>query len=50
MATCPPITAHWRHLANTIKHVHPSAHLSPQPKRQINRLGRLCTANGSKCL
>jgi len=31
---CPQGRAHWRHLANTIKLVLPSAHLSPQPKRQ----------------
>jgi len=29
--------AHWRHLANMIELRLPSAHPSPQPKRQINR-------------
>jgi len=32
--------AHWRHLANTTKRVLPLAHLSPQPKRQIDRFSR----------
>jgi len=27
-ATCPSIRAHWRHLADTIELVHPSAHSS----------------------
>jgi len=49
-ATCPPVRAHWRYLANTIEFVHPTAHSSPQPKRQIDRLSRFCTANGRKCL
>jgi len=30
--TCPPMTAHWRHLANTIEFVLLSAHPSPQIK------------------
>jgi len=34
---CPPMWAHWRHLANTIKLVLPSAYPSPQPKRQIDQ-------------
>jgi len=38
MPTCPPVWAHWRHLANTIELVLPSAHPSAQPKRQIDRL------------
>jgi len=42
--------AHWRHLANTIEPVHPSAHSSPQPKRQMDRFSRFCTAYGTKCL
>ena len=42
--------AHWRHLANTIELVHPSAHSSPQPKRQMDRFSRFCTAYGTKCL
>jgi len=32
--------AHWRHLANAIELVHPSAHSSSQPKRQIDRFSR----------
>jgi len=35
---CPPVRAHWRHLANTIEPVLPSAHPSPQPKRKIDRV------------
>ena len=42
-ATCPSIRAHWRHLANTIELVHPSAHSIPQSKRQMNRFSRFCT-------
>ena len=38
MPTCPPMWAHWCHLANTIELVLPSAHPSAQPKRQIDRL------------
>jgi len=34
-AKCRP--AHWRHLANTTELVLPSAHLNPQPKRQIDQ-------------
>jgi len=34
------MTAHWRHLANMIEPVHPSAHSSPQPKRQMDRFSR----------
>jgi len=45
---CPAVRAHWRHLANTIELVLPSAHQSPQPKRQIDRFGRFCTALGRK--
>jgi len=33
---CPPMWAHWRHLANTIELVLPSAHPSTQLKRQID--------------
>ena len=40
---CPYERAYWRHLANAIELVLPSTHPSPQPKRQINRLIRLCT-------
>jgi len=42
--------AHWRHLANTIELVHPSVNSSPQPKRQMDRFSRFCTAYGTKCL
>jgi len=49
-ATCPSTMAHWRHLANTIELVHPSAHSSPQSKRQMDRFSRFCTAYGRKCL
>jgi len=34
---CSPMREHWRNLANTIELVHPSAHWSAQPKRQIDR-------------
>ena len=37
---CPHGRAHWRHLANTIELVLPSAHPSPQPKGQIDRFSR----------
>ena len=47
---CPLMTADWRHLANTIELVHPSAHSSRQPKRQMDRFSRFCTAHGRKCL
>jgi len=36
-----PGGANWRHLANTIELVLPSAYLSPQPKGQIDRFSRL---------
>jgi len=44
--------AHLRHLENTIElvFVHPSAHWSPQPKWQVDRFSRFCTAYGTKCL
>jgi len=44
---------YWRHLANTIitiQLVLPSAHPSPQPKRQVDRFSRFCTAHGVKSL
>jgi len=47
---CPPMTARWRHLANTIELVFHSAHPSRQPKRQIDRFSRFCTAHGKKSL
>jgi len=37
-------------LANTTKLVLPSAHLSPQPKRQIDQFSRFCTAHRRKSL
>jgi len=49
-ATCPSTRAHWRHLANMIELVHPSAHSSPQSKRQMDKFSRFCTAYGRKCL
>jgi len=42
--------AHWRHLANTMELVLPLPHPSPQPKRQIDRFIRYCTARGRKSL
>jgi len=42
--------AHWRHLANVIKLVLPSAQPSPQPNRQIDRFSRFCTARGRKSI
>jgi len=47
---CPPMRVHWRHLANTIELMLPSAHPSPQPKRKIDRFSRFCTAHGRKSL
>jgi len=47
---CPHWRAHWRHLANTIELLLPSAHPSPQRKRQIDRFSRFCTAHGRKSL
>ena len=49
-ATCPSLRARWRHLANAIELVHPSAHSSPQPIRQMDRFSRFCSAYGRKCL
>jgi len=46
----PPMRARWRHLVNPIELVLPSAHPSPQPKRQINRFSLICTANSRKSL
>ena len=48
MAKCR--RAHCRHLANVIELVLPSVHPSPQPKRQVDRLGRLYTAHCIKSL
>jgi len=45
---CPPIWPHWRHLANMIELMLPSAHPSAQPKRQIDWFSRFCTAHGRK--
>jgi len=47
---CPQVRAHWRHLVNTIELVLPSTLPSPQPKRQIDRFSRFCTAHDRKCL
>ena len=40
MSMCPPMWAHWRHLANTTELVLPLVHSRPQPKRQIDRFSR----------
>jgi len=32
---CPPVWAHWRHLANTMELVRPSAHPSPKPNSKL---------------
>ena len=45
-AMCPHMRAHWRHLANVIELVLPSAHPNLQPKRQIDRFSHFCTAHG----
>jgi len=45
---CPHKRTYWRHLANTIELLLPSAHPSPQPKRQIDRFSRFCAAHGRK--
>jgi len=45
-----PMWTHWRHLANTIELVLPSAHPSPQPKWQIDRFSCFCAAYGRKFL
>jgi len=44
--TCPPMRAHWRHLANTVELVLPLAHPNPQPKWQIDLFSHFCTAHG----
>ena len=41
---------HWCHLTNTIEFVLPSAHPSPQHKRQIHRCSCFCTAHSRKSL
>ena len=43
---CPPTRASWRHLAYMTEIVFPSAHPSPQHKRQIDRFSHFCTAPG----
>ena len=61
MAECHWV--HWRHLPNTIEAVHTGASWqmrlnlcftrstpSPQPKRQIDRFSRFCTAHGRTSL
>ena len=40
--------AHWHHLANTIELVLPSAHPSPQSKRQVDWFSHFCTPH-AKC-
>ena len=40
------MSAHWRHLANTIEPVLPLAHQSPQPRQQIDRFSHFRTAHG----
>jgi len=47
---CPPMWAHWHHLANMIELVLPSAYPHQQPKRQIDRFGCFCTAHGKRSL
>ena len=42
--------AHWHHTANMIEIVLPSAYPSPQPKQQIDRFSRFCTAHSRKSL
>jgi len=42
--------AHWHHLANTTELVFSSVHPSLQPKRQMDRFSRFCTAHGRKSL
>jgi len=41
---CPPTREHWRHMANTIELVLPSACPSPQPKWQIDRFNPAISA------
>jgi len=43
---CPFMRAYWCNLANTTKLVLPSAHLSAQPKRQIDRFSHFCITHG----
>ena len=47
---CPPMWVHWRHLANTIELLLPSAQPSPQPKWQIDLFSLFCTAHGRKSI
>jgi len=47
---CPHMWALWRHLANMIELVLPSANPSQQSKHQIDRFSRFCTAHGKKSL
>jgi len=42
---CLPIWARWRHLANAVEFVLPSALASPQRKWQIDRFSHFCTAH-----
>jgi len=43
---CHPMWSHCRHVANMTQLVLPSTHPSWQPKRQIDRFSRFCTAHG----
>ena len=45
---CPPMRTHWRHMEITTEFVLPLAHPCPQPKQQIDRFSRFCTAQGRK--
>jgi len=47
---CPPMWAHWCHLANTTELVLLSYHPNPQPKQQVERFSRFCTADCRKSL
>ena len=40
---CHSMRARWRHVAGTTELMLPSAHPSPEPKRQIDRFRRFCT-------
>ena len=40
--------AYWRHLANTIKLVLPSANPTSQPKRKIDRFSHFCAGHGCR--
>jgi len=48
VATCPPMRAHWCHLANTTELMHASAQWSPQPKWQIDQFSRCLHSSQQK--